>query len=252
MSTEIQTAQTNEIIASDEVRALLAQAAAAQSSAENFKIPFLSIKGKKFSLGEEKLGTSLNVVILADTFDRAYYDRAYDPDVINPPACFAIGKDEKALAPPDGVPVRQADICAHCPKNEFGSGNNGKSKACRNGRRLLLASVNGEKVNMDDLVILNLPPTSQKSYARYVKNITTIHGYPTWGVVTRLGFDDDSAWPLVTETMLNKLPESDLTAIVDKLQSFQEAVEVPYDVTAYEPLDEAEQAATQRKKSKMS
>ena len=244
MTTEIQP-----IVLSTEVQALLAQAAQEQGEAETSAISNFSIKGKKFSIGDEKLGTTINVVILADVFDHAYYDRDYDPDVVLPPACFALGTNESELAPnPSEVPNIQSDACKNCPKNEFGSSKNGKGKACRNGRRLLIASWSNGEVNLDDLAIINIPPTSLKAYSRYVKSIATIHKLPLWSIVTQLSFDEDLAYPSVIPVHIGNVNGHFIEKIIQSLVDYRELVAIPYDCSSYEkPSPEAE-----KKKSKMS
>jgi hypothetical protein len=240
----------NDLIISEEIKSLLTKAAEDQGAAEVSSIPYMSIKGKKFSVGDEKLGTTLDVVILADIFDHAWYDKDYDPDVINPPACWAIGIRENEMEPPDSVPVKQSETCITCPQNEFGSAKNGKGKACRNGRRLLVASVTSNGVNLSDLAIINIPPTSLKAYARYTKNITAIHKLPTWAVVTRLAFDEDSAWPSIIPNYMAIADANTIGKVAGMLNEYQTLISQPYDTSDYVPLDIV--AATEKKKSKMS
>jgi hypothetical protein len=248
MSNELQEQTTDIPTIPDDVKELLAQAAKDQGDAETSSVPYMSIKGKKFSVGDEKLGPTLDVVILADAFDHSFYDKDYDPDVISPPACWAVGPREQELAPPENVPVRQSETCATCHQNEFGSAKNGKGKACRNGRRLLVASVNDGIVNLGDLAIINIPPTSLKAYARYTKNITSIHKLPTWAVVTKLTFDDDSAWPSILPLYLSVVDPQSIGTITTMLTAYNGIVSQPYDTTNYIPNDP--EATT--KKSKMS
>lgn len=250
--TELQKQQDQSLAALDpEVAKLLAQAAQEQSSAEVSGIPFISLKGKKFTLGEEKLGSVLDVVILADVLDYSYYDRAYDPDTITPPACFAIGKDIELLSPHADSPTPISETCKTCHFNEFQSAANGKGKACRNGRRILIAPVSSDgSVNLTDLAIINMAPTSLKGYSRYAKNLATVKKLPTWSVVTTLSFDDDSAWPQLVAEFKGVAPGTVINEIAKRLEEFAEAVSVPYDTSTYVASDVA--AAEGKKKSKMS
>lgn len=242
----------NEIISTPtgldaETLALIAKAAQIQGEEQVSSIPFLSVKGKKFTLGEEKLGNTINIVILADVFDHAYYDRPYDPDVISPPACFAINSSSSDLVPSATSPALQAVSCSVCPMNEFGSSSNGKGKACRNGRRLLIAATTDGVPDLNNLAIINLAPTSLKAYARYAKGLATIKKLPTWAVITVLSFDDDSAWPQIVPTFNGVLDGQYINSIVPNLAEFADAISVPYDVSGYVPMD-----ASTTKKSKMS
>lgn len=251
MSTEVDKPKAKEVVLSPEVKALLAQAATEQDEKEASTIPSISIKGKKFSIGDEKLGTSMDVVILADVFDHAFYDRKYDPDVITPPACWALNASQSDLAPdPDTyyVPKPQSESCANCPKNQFGSSDNGKGKACRNGRRMLVASVYEGKVNLTDLAIINAPPTSLKGVSRYFKQTAKVHKLPTWAVVTNVSFDEDTDWPSLVLERKGHVPGDVLTEIIARNDEFLNVVSAPYDCSGYEEVEQVDET----KKSKMS
>jgi hypothetical protein len=251
--------QNNTDIASlsPEIQALLNQAAEEQSNAESSTLPTMSLKGKKFAVGDDKLGSSINVVILADAFDHAYYDRPYDPDIITSPACFAIGHNSNEMAPnPEhGIPVQQAINCSVCKQNEFGSAKNGtgKGKACRNGRRLLIASVSSDsQIHLSDLAIINIPPTSLKGFSRFSKNHTIFTKIPLWASIVNLSFDEDSDWPVIVPTFIKIANAASIEDIANKLSEYEAMVMTPYDCSSYLPLDETEETASTKKKSKMS
>ncbi len=231
---------------SDEVRRILDEAAKKQRDNELSRTPFLSIKNKKFAIGELKLGTTLNVVVLANVFDNAYYDRPYDPDVMMPPACFAIGEVQSELVPNDTSPDVQSPACDGCPKNEFGS--SGKGKVCRNGRRLLMAVVVDNKLDMDNLVILNLAPTSLKAFSQYSKRLSNLTKLPLWACITNLSFDDDVAWPQIVPTFVNPLDADNISSIATKINDYTIEVSIPYDTSGYEPLGSTPASGTKRSK----
>ena len=233
-----------------EVRALLDEAAKVQSESELSTIPFMSLKGKKFSIGDEKFGSSLNCIILADVHDYSWYDRPYDPDIQSPPACFAIGKAPDDMAPHEDSPKKQHESCYDCPKNQFASAPNGKGKACRNGRRLLVASLTDNRANFGDLAIVNMSPTALKGFSKYMKNISTVKRLPIWSVITNLSFDEDSAYPLLTANFVSIANAIDIGTIASRIAEFQDMVSIPYDISNYEEPEAA--AASSAKKSKMS
>lgn len=235
-----------------ETAAIIANAAKEQSSNETSGTAALSIKGKKFALGEDKLGITLNGVILADIYEHAYYDRAYNPDVITPPACFSIGIDVNLLRRHDVSPTPIHDDCPSCPYNQFASAANGKGKKCRNGRRLLLATLVDGRVDLGSLAILNIPPTSLKGYSSYVKRLTTLKGMPTWAVVTNFSFDQDCDWPTLVFEQEAYVHGEDMTLLAKDRDKFYGLVATPYDVSSYEPLTAPESTPTGVKKSKMS
>lgn len=249
MSNDLIEKNSTEATMPDDVKKLLEKAASEQSEAETSSIPFISPKGKKFSIGDVKLGTKLECVVLADVFDHAWYDRKYDPssDEVFPPACFAIGQVQTDLKPHETAPNKQDDNCDGCTMNEFGSPDNGKGKACRNGRRLLIASIGDGKVNFGDLAIINISPTALKGYSKYVKSISNIKQLPVWAVHTILTFDDDAAYPIVVPVFDSVLNTDDISTIAGRLKEFDEFVRTPYDVSNYE-----RPSVEPKKKSKMS
>lgn len=255
MSNEIIEHESKSLITS-EIQQMLDTAAKEQSMSEVSSIPFISLKGKKFTVGDDKLGTTLKVVILADVFDHSWYDRKYDPssEDVFPPACFAIGNDQPTMAPHADSPVPQSNTCELCPKNEFGSSENGKGKACRNGRRILIASIGSdERVNFGDLAIINMSPTALKGFSKYVKSITNIKRLPLWAVVTTLFFDEDAAYPVLVPAFDSLINGEDIGEIVTRMDEWRYSVAIPYNVADYEAPDSVEEvAAKSAKKSKMS
>jgi len=247
-----------------EVQALMEAAAQKIASEENNGIPFISLKGKKFSIGDEKvgykdekLGLAIRCVIVATAFDFTWYDRPYDPssEDFNPPACFAIGDEQDGLTPHEDSPIPQCHSCMVCPMNQFKSAANGKGKACRNGRRLLIAYVNDDgSADLDNLAIVSLSPTALRGFSSYLKKVSEVKGLPVWSVVTILSFEQEQAYPQVVATFdgilaHNMAGQTSLIEISKRLDEFQSSVSTPYDCStfvAYEPKVPSE------KKSKMS
>lgn len=240
------------IISDEELDLILAQLANTAASNETMGTPYISIKNSKFTLNDEKLGTSIDVVVLATAFDNAYYDRPYNPDVIASPACFALAIDADDLEPDEDSPDVQAESCAVCPMNEFGSAENGKGKACKNGRRLLVATIKNGEVDLSNIAMLKIPPTSLKNWATYVRNLNLKHNKPAWSVLTNLTFDEDATWPLIKPSFVSALTAQDARAIIPKLTNFNEEVLTPYNVSNYEAYEAPPPASEGPKKSKMS
>jgi hypothetical protein len=228
----------------DEIQGMLAEAAKERVLAEvqGDNLPYMSLKNKRFTLNEEKLGTEIDVVILADVYDNSYYDRPYKEDALNPPACFAIGEDYDSLTPHHTAPSPQSDDCMTCPKAEWGSSNTGKGKACRNGRRLLVApyiKMTGE-VQLSELAVINLAPTSLAGYSKYVKSLAKAEQpRPPFAVGTSLSFDDDKAYPLLHFDRVADINDSAIIAnIIQNMPRYGEMIGTPYNVSDYKPLEE--------------
>jgi len=89
-------------------------------------------------------GNKATVRVLAAVPERAWYAGAYDSDVTQVPACYAIDSGE----PHPDASDPQADTCAECPKNKWGTApprpgsqeKFGKGKACREGARVIVVA----------------------------------------------------------------------------------------------------------------
>lgn len=91
----------------------------------------------------------------------------------NPPDCSS----------DDGVTGygKPGGACASCPLNEFGSGEGGSGKACKNMKNIYLLR-DGEMIPL----LLSLPPTSLKAFRQYA-NTLRFAGRGLSSVVTRVG-----------------------------------------------------------------
>lgn len=238
-----------------ELQALLDAAAREQSAGETSNIPIIRLKGKKFSIDGEKIGTAIRTVILANAFDHSWYNRPYDPssEETYPPACFAIDFDDIDMVPHETAPLPQAERCNVCPKNEFKSHPNGKGKACSNRRRLLVALVDQEgRANFGNLGIVNISPTALRGMSKYIKGINTIKKLPLWAAITTLTFEEESSFPQIVPVFNGQAHAQDIEFISTRLGEFNDLVTVPYNVKDFEPFegDQPAPAATE-KKSKM-
>lgn len=134
----------------------------------------ISTKGKRFRLpdGTQSPGP-MECIILDFVSYNAYYPDVYDPDDIQPPACWAINKYQDDMAPdPDECEAPQADTCADCPKNQWvaNPAKPGKRiKGCKNQYRVAL--VQPTATHDSDILILNVSPTGLKYFDKYLSKL---------------------------------------------------------------------------------
>lgn len=137
------------------------------------------------------IGNQIQVVVLDFVSKNFLYTERYDPNNPSPPACFAVGKNIAAMVPVKEAPDPQSENCASCPMNAFGSGENGKSKACKNTRELAVLLVEDDgSHNAPDAPIytLSLSPTNMRSFDSFVSNcVRTLGGPPIKAIVTLSG-----------------------------------------------------------------
>lgn len=190
-TTEVAVRKTTAVGAVIDVKQKLAEMMAAQ---EGKTAP---VGGNKIRVTQDKQfvlpdGTKtrgpLELVVVDFTSRNEYYEGEYDKNNIVPPTCFAIGDIPLKLVPSDNSPVKQADSCAECPANAFGS--KGAGKACKNTR--LLAVLPPDADADTPLWTLAVSPTAIKSWDGYVKDIQRTFGAPPVAVVTTVEFNEGS------------------------------------------------------------
>lgn len=178
----------------------------------------VSIKGKQFSVvkdGDRSIiedprtgdpASSIQVAILRVNpgLSKAYYSGGFVEGVESKPECFS--NDGKY--PDANAQEPQAKSCASCPFNAFGSAATGKGKACRDTKRMAIATVD----NLDEPMMLRVPATSLKNLAQYGKLLTE-KGVATHFVATRIGFDPQSTHQVLTFRPTGFLDEDTVVAI---------------------------------------
>lgn len=126
------------------------------------------------------------------------YSGAFNPQNVEAPICFAHNPHPSVLAPSDNSPEKQAETCAVCPNNQFGSGG-GNSKACKNTRLLALLPVNADVDT--SLMVLKVSPSGIKHFDRYVGHVASLSNPDTGKplhisqVVTTIGLDPSVTYP---------------------------------------------------------
>jgi hypothetical protein len=186
----------------------------------------------------------LSLVIVDFNSQNKYYTDAYDPKNILPPVCFAIGDSPTTLVPSVNSPERQADACATCPMNQFGSAPKGEGKACKNTR--VLAVLPGDADADTPLWTLSVSPTSNKVFDGYVKDIARQFQVAPYGVITTVSFD-----PNVTYASLvfgDPHPNTNLEVAFSRRAEAAKLLQTEPDVSSYEaPKKGAIKPMTRRK-----
>lgn len=215
--------------------AMAAQIAAIQervSQPGGSKISVTQSKTFKLPSGLETPGP-LDLVIVDFMYINAFYTAAYDRNTITPPVCFALNPADKGMLPADNSPERQADSCASCPKNEFGSA--GKGKACSNS--VLLAVLPGDFMDEPDqpLNILKVSATGLRPFNGYVSSLATSLRTAPWGVMTTVGFDPKSEYASLRFGNPQALDPEQLAVVFGRQEEAQRLLSVEPDVSSYIP-----------------
>ena len=163
--------------------------------------PVLSIKGKTFTIvsngnrqiitkpeDDDEPATSLEVIIVAANPHRSkvYYAKAYEDGVAESPDCYSnngVGPEADAANP-------QCGTCAACPHNTWGSGKEGRGKACSDSHRLAVAPAG----QVNEPLLLRVPPASLRPLSDYATMLSK-RGVAFDAVVTRIGFEAGESSP---------------------------------------------------------
>lgn len=235
---------TTEVATWDEE--LARQAAIAASTEESTSTgQFFSLKSGVLSFNDNPLpNNEMAVIILDGILENVFYGQKYDPDNPQGPACFAFGREEKSMAPHNIVVENQnsqAESCAECPMNEWGSAETGRGKACRNTRRLAMIPAGtfhdgkfkpfteAEQFESTVITYMKLPVTSVKSYASFVKQIAAALRRPPHAIFTRIAVRPDATSQFkVNFEPLSSVPNDLLEVIMARHKEAVSMIEFPY------------------------
>lgn len=158
-----------------EIQVLIDANAAALSGGGGW--PMISTRGGVFSVGDIET-ESFTGVVLDACRTNIYYDPniPYNPQLTESPLCYAIGDAEENLAPPAELKTRQADKCAGCIQNAFGSAPGRKGKACKNYLSLAVLDITGQTLSPELFekrqgYLLRVNPTSKGAVQAELKSV---------------------------------------------------------------------------------
>jgi hypothetical protein len=153
----------------------------------------ISLRGRVFTMPDGSTDPGpIGAVILDFRNYNAYWDTPYNPNQLVDPVCFALSREFGDLAPSADASNPQAEHCAVCPRNVFGSAANGKAKSCRNARRL--AIVPPDATLETEPMIVTTSPTAISAFESYVLGLATEGKMPV-EVVTLIAFKPDTDYP---------------------------------------------------------
>ena len=174
-----------------------------ESSLEANKLTFPEIaimrESPVFDLGSGELVKSLTGHVLYTHPAFAWYEKDFnerEKGERTPPNCAS----SHGVKPDSGDDI-QSELCATCPKFQYGSGKNEKGSACRLGARMLFLG-DGEAVPS----VINLPPTStlgkESSYNQWLSKVINAVFSSFKRVGTTLPANKQHCWPAQVEMSL--------------------------------------------------
>ena len=182
------------------------------------------------------MGNEIQVVVVDFVTKHTFYDGPYNPGNPTPPACYAIGKDLATMAPEADSPQVQHGDCRTCPLNAFGSGSNGKSKACKNARMAAVIVIDPENANAArdpsaPVYMLELPPTAIKSFEAAISGVARALGLPVKAILT-VSAKNVGTYALITFS--DPIPNPNYALHYGRKAEVQDALYRKPDFAAYE------------------
>ena len=189
--------------------------------------PVLSIKGKVFRARISGTETpfidpntrqpiaylDLVMVNASPTLAKTFYQRGFTEGDMNPPDCWSLD----SIRPDPSVANKVSPVCGTCPMNAFGSRmtDAGKAaKACADARRVAVVMPHQIGDQQPMVLMLRVPQSSLKNLKAYAQLLER-HGMEPAGVITRLAFDYQEAFPKLLFNFVAPLPDTEYQRVID-------------------------------------
>ena len=226
--------------------------AAEQRKTERASGAFFSTKSGQLSFqGAPIPGNSMDVVVLESIHERTFYSEKYGQGENTSPACYSFSQTGEDMTPHPEAAAPQSKTCKGCPHDKWKSADNGRGKACREGRRLALLSAadltDPDKVVGATVGYLRLPVTSVRGFSAYVQAVVGGTDLPLFCSVTRVKVVPDAKTQI--KVVFERVASLDSDAIVETV--FQRATAEAENIAfPYPRPDMDAEPATPKKSSK--
>lgn len=186
------------------------------------------VNNSHFALPNGQDADEIHGVIVDFVSANMLFDGPYDKDNPSAPGCFAVGPEPTTLVPTNNSPNKQAETCAVCPNNQFGSA--GKGKACKNTRLLAIQPLDGDD---GSVFVLSVPPTSIKYFDSYVHTLAGKHRLPPVGVVTKISLDKNETFASPRFEVVRPLANDELGTFMESRTAARERLVAEPDFSQY-------------------
>ena len=163
--------------------------------------------------GDGPRGSVDLVVVKANAaLSKTWYENGWDENNTNPPDCASAN----GIVPDAGVPKKQSNVCATCPKNAWGSDpKGGKGKACGDHRRLAVVPLTDlRNEHFGGPLLLRCPAASLQDMAAFEQRYKTI-GYPYFTMGIKIAFDPNESYPKFTFAAIRPLTDQEGTIVME-------------------------------------
>lgn len=163
---------------------------------------------------------SVELVILkaSQHVSKIWYEHGYQEGSSAAPDCFSTN----GTTPDMGSKKKQANVCAACPRNAWGSritpeGKQGKE--CSDSKRLAVVPLGDIKNEIyGGALLLRVPAASLREVAGYGEKMQAL-GYPYYAIGTRIAFDAGEAYPKFVFNAIRPLTDAEAVAVIEMRES---------------------------------
>lgn len=172
--------------------------------------------------GEILQAVRVHIVRANPAASKVFYREGYEEGSDTPPDCFS----NDGIKPDAIVKSPESKTCAACPHHVWGSGKDGKGRACSDSRRIAVAPEN----NPDKVMLLRVPAASLKSLSDFGKQVDA-RGFRYQQVIAKIEFDIESASPKLiftpvdfgSEEAIERIAEMQEDEVVRAICGFSDA-----------------------------
>jgi hypothetical protein len=192
---------------------------------------FIKTRGGLFYKDMPIPDNKMRVVVVDHVLINSFYEGKFDPEDPTIPICYAFGTNAHLMEPHSDSEKPQSKQCDGCPQNEWGTADVGRGKACKNGVRLaLMVEGDLDDVATAEIAYLQLPPTSGKPWAGYVRQIAEVQHRPPLGVITEIQWlaDPKTQFKIVPRYIENIEDMEILGALIEKNKKVSKEIQFPY------------------------
>jgi len=168
--------------------------------------------------GEPKPSLEVVMVDASPALSKIFYAANYSEGDAEAPDCSSVN----GVTPDVGVANKQADSCAMCEHNQWGSRiteSGKKAKTCHDSRRIAVVPLGDlENESYGSPMLLRIPAASLGDLKTFDAQLRGKGiSYRTIGM--RLGFDMNASYPKLTFKAVRRLTEDELTIVAEHITS---------------------------------
>jgi hypothetical protein len=198
--------------------------------------------------GKPVPGNRMQVIVLASSYENMYYPKAFDPNNISSPVCFAQSLQDGDLTPHENSVDKQHETCKGCWAHEWSSDpKGGRGKACKQVRKLALipAYEDEEEIATAEMATLRVPVMSVKNWSGYASERATVDGLPYFVFNTEISVVPDPRSQFqVHFNKVGVLPnENVVAAVMARRAQADQLLLTPYEPAKEEDEEEQKPAA---------